>query len=82
MLMQRRFHRPVYFEIDFLPNFEYQVIFSKSVIINRRPEKSISNVLIAFTSPLCNYRIVDAHAQVTLLPFREKIQATDKSAPK
>ena len=82
MLMQRRFHRPVYFEIDFTPNFEYQVIFSKSVIINRRPEKSISNVLIAFTSPLCNYRTVDAHAYGTLLPFRGKIQATDKSAPK
>ena len=82
MLMQQRFHRPVYFEMDFPANFEYQINFNKSVIINRRPEKRISNVLIAFTSPLFNYRTVDAHAYGTLLPFPGKIQATDKSAPK
>ena len=82
MLMQRRFHIPVYFDIDFPTNFENQIIFSKSVIINRRQEKSIPNVLIAFTSPLCNYRTVDARAYGTLLPFRGKFQATDKNAPK
>ena len=33
------------------------------------PEKSISDILITFTSSFCNYLTIDAHAIVKVLPF-------------
>ena len=43
-------NRRVYFQIDFPANFECQQKSYKSAIKNRRLEKSIPDVLIAFTS--------------------------------
>ena len=48
-------HRPVYFQIDFPANFECQQKSYKSAIKNRRLEKSIPDVLIAFTSKKLSY---------------------------
>lgn len=48
-------NRGVYFQIDFPANFECQQKSYKSAIKNRRLEKSIPDVLIAFTSKKLSY---------------------------
>ena len=48
-------NRWVYFQIDFPANFECQHKSYKSAIKNRRLEKSIPDVLIAFTSKKLSY---------------------------
>lgn len=63
--MQQRFHRPGYidFKTYFPASFENQIILSyKSFSENWKLEKSISDVLIAFSSSFCNYRTMDAQA--------------------
>ena len=41
----------------------------KSVIKNQRPEKSISDALIGFTSSICNDHSINAYAYGTVVPF-------------
>ena len=75
--MQWCFHRPVSFFRPIFPQSLKSNKSYKSVIKNQRPEKSISDVLIGFTSSICNDHSINAYAYGTVVPFSWEMLKSD-----